>query len=649
MLMITTSQEYKKQITAEIRRVYGRVEIDYTDPFLDQSIEVSANENANISYPQQVTDSITVTYGKIASLDGSWILDGTYVSAPISPTKGQMGWWGNQLAGAGGVFTAPYPTLTVTFNPRPIRQLKVVGDNNRAEYPVDFIVNMYDDDGALVYTETVADNDKVDFKLDYENDITQIAKMELVITKWSHAGRQAKIIEFITSIQEVYEGDDIFSINLVEEREISQGSLPVGNISSNEISISLYNRDRKFDAGKTDSPLYQLLKANRKIQAWLGAEVGEEVEWVPLGVFWSEDWEIPENDIYANTSGRDRLEQLRRTTYANSTVEIDKSLYYLADKILQDAGLSIDEYEIDESLKDIVIPYSYFERQTHREALRLIAEACLGQVYCDRLGKIIITTAQATSTTDAIPTLSVDDELYLLQDGGTEDNTYLLDNGVLYLKLNQLITNDDYFSKQNPVKWSAIANSVKVNSLPLKPTDNLEEVYLGEEQTISAGQTQKTTLFFNETPCLEPEVIVTGATITDVTYYSWGADVTVTSPIDTTYTLKVMARPLRVQGQQTIVKEDAQSILDNGRIEYVYPDNPLVQTRAQAHNIAEKLIGYYANPRSDLTLDWRGNPAWLLGDIVSVLDTNELAHYAIVSQDITWDGALSASMEGRKI
>jgi hypothetical protein len=642
------SPEFNNNMQATRRRILGKVTIDYTSPFLDQSIEVTANENANISQPQQVADGLEETYGKIASLDGSWILDGTYVSAPISPTKGQMGWWGNQLAGAGGVFTSPYPTLTVTFNPRPIRQLKVIGDNNRVEYPVDFIVNMYDEDGALVYTETVADNDKVDFKLDYENDITQIAKMELVITKWSHAGRQAKIIEFITSIQEVYEGDDIFSINLVEEREVSQGSLPVGNISSNEISISLYNRDRKFDAGKTDSPLYQLLKANRKIQAWLGAEVGEAVEWVPLGVFWSGDWDIPENDIRANTSGRDRLEQLRRTTYANSTVEIDKSLYYLADKILQDAGLSIDEYEIDESLKDIVIPYSYFERQTHREALRLIAEACLGQVYCDRLGKIIITTAQATSTTDAIPTLSVDDELYLVQDGGTAANTYALVDGVLYLTLHQLITTDDYFSKQNPVQWSAIANSVHVNALPLRPAP-VEDVYGGEEEAIGAGETQRTTIFFNSSPCLAPSVSISGATITNITYYSWGADVTVTSATTTSYTLTATARPLVVQGQQTVIKEDAQSILDNGRIEYVYPDNPLVQTRAQAQNIAEKLIGYYANPRSDLTLDWRGNPSWLLGDVVTVLDDNELAHYAIVKQDITWDGTLSANMEGRKI
>ena len=54
--------------------------------------------------------------------------------------------------------------------------------------------------------------------------VTQVEKMELEITKWSHAGRQAKILEFFTSIQEVYEGDDIILVHLLEEREVSQGA-----------------------------------------------------------------------------------------------------------------------------------------------------------------------------------------------------------------------------------------------------------------------------------------------------------------------------------------------------------------------------------------------------------------------------------------
>ena len=67
--------------------------------------------------------------------------------------------------------------------------------------------------------------------------------LEIIKTKWSEGNRQAKILEFFTGIKETYETDDILLINLLEEREVSQGSLPVGNISSNEIDIRLVNEN----------------------------------------------------------------------------------------------------------------------------------------------------------------------------------------------------------------------------------------------------------------------------------------------------------------------------------------------------------------------------------------------------------------------
>jgi len=114
-----------------------------------------------------------------------------------------------------------------------------------------------------------------------------VAKQELIITKWSHAGRQAKIIEFFTSIREVYETGDLVSVKLLEEREASQGSLPVGNISANEVTIVLNNEDKKFDIDNEQSPLKNLLKPNRRIQVWIGADI--EIRWEQLaGKTWGE-------------------------------------------------------------------------------------------------------------------------------------------------------------------------------------------------------------------------------------------------------------------------------------------------------------------------------------------------------------------------
>lgn len=273
--MYPVTTDFLDKMKADRRQVFARVEIDYTDTFMDQSIEIETSENANVSYPQQTADSVLEATHKWASLDGSWVLDGTYHLAP-PPEKlaqYQFGWWGKQLAGAGGAFAAPYPTLAVTHLPRPIHTLRVVGDTARGEYPVDFTIKLYAQDNTLLYTETVTGNTLVSWSKTLPSPVLDVAKQVLTITRWSHEGRQAKIIEFFTSIREVYETGDLVSIRLLEEREASQGSLPVGNISSNEITIVLNNEDKKFDLDNENSPLKNLLKPNRRIQVWLGIDV----------------------------------------------------------------------------------------------------------------------------------------------------------------------------------------------------------------------------------------------------------------------------------------------------------------------------------------------------------------------------------------
>jgi len=262
------SQEFLDKMKADRRHVIARALIDYTDPFMDQSIEIEASEQANVSYPQQTADSVDTATHKWASLDGSWVLDGTFALAPPPDklSQYQFGWWGKQLAGAGGAFSAPYPALTVTHLPRPIHTLRVVGDTARGEYPVDFTIKLYAQDDTLLYTETVTGNTQVNWSKALAVPVLDVAKQVLTITKWSHEGRQAKIIEFFTSIREVYETGDLVSIRLLEEREASQGSLPVGNISANEITIVLNNEDKKFDLDNENSPLKNLLKPNRTIQ-----------------------------------------------------------------------------------------------------------------------------------------------------------------------------------------------------------------------------------------------------------------------------------------------------------------------------------------------------------------------------------------------
>ncbi len=269
--MYQVSDAYKAQVLARERRVMGRVTVDYTDPALDQSIQATANQNANVSYPSQAADGSEGVPRRYAALDGTFRPDGTWYPAPAPNELGanQMGWWGAVLAGAGGTFVAPYPTLTITYQARPVHSLRVVGDSARQEYPVDFTIKLYGAGDVLLHTEVVAANAGITWSKDIAP-VLNVVKQVLEISKWSLAGRTVKVSEFFTGIRQTYEGEDLVSIDLLEEREVSQGSLPVGNISANQITVKLNNADRRFDADNPDSPLYGLIKPNRRVRAWLG-------------------------------------------------------------------------------------------------------------------------------------------------------------------------------------------------------------------------------------------------------------------------------------------------------------------------------------------------------------------------------------------
>ncbi len=1015
--MYPVTQDFLDKMRADKRRVDAKITIDYTNWEIDQSIAVSAADQANVSYTQQTADGVAMATHKWASLDGSWILDGTWHLAPKPEdlAQFQFGWWSAQLAGTDGSFTSSYPTLTVTHIPRPVHTLRVVGDSARGEYPVDFTINLYAQDGTLLRSQNVAGNAAVEWTMVLPTPVLDVARQELVITRWSHPGRQAKILEFFTSIQETYYSGDVVEIRLLEEREASQGSLPVGNITSNEISVRLANEGKKFDVTNRNSPLAGLLKPNRRIRAWLGAlaenqasekpptfsrnsvaclsngqqvaanvprfetvdgRIGVLVEegttnllpnprvdgtagstpmsfgvasgnsavvstnitdrdgngkiakhtrnpsqtgdsncgyqsynnapanttftasvyvwipssanvdsialrlegpaysgvpklinadltkrdqwqritvsgptnssggqivvvlrisapadgqyiytdswqleqkaystsfvngtrspetltiptagvlspqegtvegwvyvddvskftnnlwqlfdvnragggddalslyhqaggtmlrfkttddsnnasyldlnissrltvgwhyyaarwdgttkwvtwdelsatqtgarmpsvldthldigcdtspagaylnslidslrvssrartdqeiaaayaagklekddnttylltfngsiypveqvWVPLGTFWSLDWDSPDDTLEASVTARDRLELLRKSTYTPGQVQQNISLYTLAEQVLLNAGLKPGEYAIDTALQSIIVPWAWLSPTSHREALRIIAEAALAVVYADRDGVICV---ESMGSVPPTPVLE--------------------------------ITENDYFPPlQAPSRQDQVANEIVVTTQPLRPADTPQEVYRSSTPiSIPAGQTVTVTSKYGQPPVVEAVVSLdappAGVSIVSTTYYAWGAEVSIRNTGGSTanVTLVINGKPLSVQGGEQVVARDEMSIVENSVLRYEFPTNPLVQTLTQAQAIAQALLASAKDPRRDLELEWRGNPALELGDRVTVVGQDVHA----IRQEIKWAGALGSRLTGRKV
>lgn len=433
--MIITSPEYRAAITSDSRKVFGRVTVDYSDPFMpDEATVPEPQIFPNIS----ILASDAVDFNTLHEVG-----DGRVIS--------QQGWRTNWVSGTGGAFTVP-PVLTYYWAeqmPR-MRGLRVAGNPGSGQFPVDFTWRLYEDDFTHIQRDEINVRDNTLMDWTHTGSWTNIKRMELIIWRWSHVGQPVHIVEAFPQISETYDDSTLVLCDLLEERELTLGGLPVGNVSANEISIQLDNLHRRFDAGNRNSPLYGLLRPGRRIRAWLGA--GTPIQWIPLGVFWSGEWHASAADLFAQTTGRDRLDLLTLTTYTTSVIRHNVSLRTLAIDVLTDAGLSPTEYWVDPALDSIMVPVAWFEPTSHREALRQIAEASLGQVYCDRFGVI-----------------RVEGVSWVL---GQES---FVGPGQVGAQVTS-ITSDNFTHMDAPIKWGELANVIDVETMPLVPTSYTETI-----------------------------------------------------------------------------------------------------------------------------------------------------------------------------
>jgi hypothetical protein len=407
--MKTVSAAFTTAAKSNPRKSTAKVEIIWTDPFIDTTITATANDENRISWPSQCADLIEAPTRKWAYLHDGFRADGTFYPCPDTAAlavDNQMGWWGATACDAEGDFEVSlYPTLTLTFSERPVLALLVVGESIYNEYPVDFQIKIYTTGDVLAHTETVNGNDKLRwFKYIPELAINTAVKMELIITKWSKASTIVKITEFYTTVVETYSDLDIVSLNILEERQITDGALPIGNISANEIDLQLQNiktykngqwvLDPYFPAN-TNSYLHRLIKKNRKLTAYIGFQLADKsFEFVKVGTFWSGDWTTDDQSAVVSVAARDRMELLRKATYEAGELFEFKTLYEIADSILEHAKTNIPmqdlTWSIDTALQNYTIPKAWFVRKSYMAVIREIVEACTGQAYMSKDDVLII-------------------------------------------------------------------------------------------------------------------------------------------------------------------------------------------------------------------------------------------------------------------
>lgn len=729
--------EFMNSAIATVRKPYGKLTIIWSDPTIDPSITVATNDDNRGSQKEQVADLIANPSYQYTILDGTWTLDDTKHLAPSTAAEianYQIGWYSDTACAADGTFSPAYPYVQVDFDARTIEGVYVAGDRLLNQFPVDFVVQVYNT-GGLVLNLSVTDNASVDFY--HAQTINSAVTMVLTVTKWSSGSTCLKILEFYTALVTEYTGDDIISMDLLEEREIRDGTLPVGNISYNELSIELqnlkYDPENSLDIGdyalvKSDNTTvgqyivyrsinaagysyfddytlqynevdgvkyysfryyYQipvtmntddriqflfvpdgawsgdpafysevfsvntsvldpynpanpssiftnLVKPNRIVKAELGFELSDgTVEYMPIGTFWTNDWQLSEDESSVTTSCRDRLGLLRDKIYDGGELWTDESLYNIADDILTYAKTYIPmpglQWEIDDELLNITVPYGYFDKESYFDILAKISKACMGQCY---MGK-----------DDVLRLDSYHSNLYIGVDYDyeiTKNNFYQLIQKSEYFEIVNII-NTKTFPIEFPLTDSEVYRSNE--DIPISATTTLDPI----EIKFSTNPTTYSNAYLDEE--------TGGVTVSIVAeeWFTWGGRVTVQNTAMTSGTFKIVVDGYESTqtGIETITAQDDDSIVREGPREFDLKDNHLIQSRVQAENINNHLLDTYKEPRKDIQLQWRGNPALELGDIIHIpiyqrgsIDNHQ--SYIIYKNELKFDGTLEGIIYGRK-
>jgi len=446
-----------------VRRPIAKVDVTFTDPLIDVSINVATSESNRVSYPEQVADLVTDVPQKwFSTNDIDLRLDGTFFPMPstlAAARKSQVGWWGSQNSGLSGEFIAPNkPTLTTTFTKRLVEGFNLSGDNALNEYPVDFTVTVFLSSGTdyiPIEQKQVTGNTEVLYSANFVSPHFSATRLVLEVSKWSKPDRVVKIVEFYSDITKSYESDDIMFLNILQEFEASEGTLPVGNISCNEMDLTLENITDRFFSENTDSELYTMIKRNRKIQPYLGFEYSNgEKEYLPMGLYWSGDWAVSDNGTGASTTARDRFELLRKKEFPWDTVftEIlsNVSIKQLFQSVLESVFSYMYDFYFDISDLDdsYIIPHfnpEFFKGKSYFAVIKELAAASLAYAFMDTPTAAEVA-ANGTLNKDMLRVLQVD--------------TVFPKTVATALAVD--ITKDDFIDKTQPANTESMANSITV-------------------------------------------------------------------------------------------------------------------------------------------------------------------------------------------
>lgn len=592
------------------RQIYGKVYITYTDPMLDDETVLTTSGSAYNSSSEQLLDAVNSVKTRYFTLYDN-DLSGAY---PLSDADSQVGWVSDIISDANGEFETP-PYIQVNFAERPVVGLPIYFDTSHGAVVEDFTVEYKRKDGTAVI-KTFTGNTYAMVTVANEV-VTDVVSIKVTITKVSKPYYPAVIVEMPIISTILYTGykdaSDLISIDLLEELTYKDDIEALGGVSANEVTVVLDNSDKQFYFNNDESPVAKQLKRNRKIVPWLGVEIiPGEIEWYTLGTFWSYKWSVPMGSLTATVVGFDTIGLLGTTSFTNHVMQVGKSIGQLIEYVLNDAKRVFDfiEYSIASDLYDIVIPYAWFDADSHAAALQRISECYPMHIYCDRNGCICASPQK----------LQLD---YYYDTWADSTNVINKTYDSLYTTLPNIV-------------------NVTVN----EPIVTKNEQLVKDLLTFNVIDITTRTLKFSKPYVANVVVSIDCDSSVAYTYdvYSWGIDISFTGT-GIVRSIECTGDAFDNSNSSVITRRDDNSIKLNGSVARDVASD-FIQDSTLANLILDRLFSLSEADKYDATVDYRGDISLTINDPIRLL--NGIApdnRYNIKRHQLFWNGALSGSAE----
>lgn len=258
------------------------------------------------------------------------------------------------------------------------------------------------------------------------------------------------------------------------------------DLPQEDFSVTLKNDEHILDIDNPNSSI-NFFESGQEVIVTMGYELDSgETEWMRMHTLNLSEWSS--GDKEAVIKAIDKFQYMNGSYYRGKYYDNGISLYDLAVLVLDDAGISEDEYFIDDYLKDVVVK-NPLPTVGHKEALQIIANAGRCVLTHDRYGKINIHSAFIPSyTTTSNGTISASDSNSV--ESALEKYTYATyekeywkaDGSMLFLKKSGK-SNCGYISSQisgsacafstNPVITRTFETKYRIYMLPIKFQDNV--------------------------------------------------------------------------------------------------------------------------------------------------------------------------------